>query len=37
MRAGRSAAEAIQLMREKRCDAVLCNKTFEKWLLNYHE
>lgn len=33
MRQGRSAAEAIALLREKRSPAVLCNPSFEKWLL----
>ncbi len=32
---GMEPASAIKLMREKRCDAVLCNSTFEKWLLAY--
>ena len=32
---GMPAAEAIKLMREKRCDAVLCNPAFEKWLLSF--
>lgn len=26
-------ADAIRLLREKRCDAVLCNQNFEQWLL----
>lgn len=26
---------AIALLREKRCEAVLCNKTFEEWLRAY--
>jgi protein-tyrosine phosphatase len=30
---GYSAADAIALLREKRSPAVLCNKTFETWLL----
>lgn len=30
--AGRTGAEAIALMREKRSEAVLCNSTFENWL-----
>lgn len=30
---GLSPAGAIALLREKRCDAVLCNQTFETWLL----
>lgn len=33
MRQGRTAAEAIRLLREKRSPAVLCNREFEKWLL----
>ena len=32
---GMEPGAAIKLMREKRCDAVLCNKTFEQWLLSY--
>jgi protein tyrosine phosphatase (PTP) superfamily phosphohydrolase (DUF442 family) len=32
MVAGMSADSAIRLLREKRCDAVLCNRAFEKWL-----
>lgn len=27
-------ADAIKLLRERRCDMVLCNSTFEKWLLD---
>lgn len=30
---GRTAADAIALLREKRCEVVLCNSTFESWLL----
>jgi protein-tyrosine phosphatase len=30
---GMDPAEAIKLLREKRCDAVLCNAHFERWLL----
>ena len=30
---GHAAADVIGLLREKRSPAVLCNKTFEKWLL----
>lgn len=26
---------AIDLLREKRCDMVLCNETFRNWLLNF--
>lgn len=32
---GRTAAEAIALLREKRCDMVLCNEAFERWLLAF--
>ena len=32
---GMTGEQAIKLLREKRCDAVLCNKTFESWLTNY--
>ena len=32
MRAGRSSKDAIDLLREKRCDAVLCNPAFHMWL-----
>lgn len=32
MRSGMTADGAINLMREKRCDAVLCNQAFETWL-----
>lgn len=34
---GVKAADAIQQMRERRCSAVLCNKAFEQWLLNFKE
>ena len=30
---GRSPEESIALLREKRCDLVLCNESFENWLL----
>lgn len=30
---GMRAADAIALLRERRCDAVLCNPVFEAWLL----
>ena len=30
---GMKPVDAIALLREKRCDAVLCNPAFEKWLL----
>jgi protein-tyrosine phosphatase len=30
---GMEPAEAIRLMRERRCPVVLCNKAFEQWLL----
>ena len=33
MEQGKSAQEAIDLLREKRSPAVLCNKFFEEWLL----
>lgn len=33
MRLGRSAQDAIALLREKRSPAVLCNKSFEEYLL----
>lgn len=32
---GMDPKSAIALLREKRCDVVLCNKTFEEWLLAY--
>lgn len=28
---------AIALLREKRCDAVLCNRAFEGWLRDFHK
>lgn len=31
---GMAPAAAIALLREKRCSAVLCNGTFERWLLS---
>jgi protein-tyrosine phosphatase len=31
---GMEPQKAIDLLREKRCDVVLCNKTFETWLLS---
>lgn len=31
---GVPAKTAIEQMRERRCSAVLCNKTFEEWLLS---
>jgi protein-tyrosine phosphatase len=34
IRMGMEPAEAIALLREKRCDAVLCNSAFEQWLRN---
>jgi protein-tyrosine phosphatase len=33
MKAGRSAEDAIGLLRSKRCAEVLCNKTFFEWLM----
>lgn len=33
MKQGRSAREAIDLLRERRCDLVLCNLAFETYLL----
>jgi protein-tyrosine phosphatase len=33
---GMGAAEAIALLRAKRSPAVLCNRTFERWLLDQH-
>jgi protein-tyrosine phosphatase len=30
---GMKPTDAIALLREKRCDAVLCNEHFERWLL----
>lgn len=32
MKAGKSSKEAVELLREKRCDAVLCNPAFHMWL-----
>lgn len=32
---GMKPADAVRLLREKRCDMVLCNETFEWWLLRY--
>lgn len=34
---GWDPAEAIQMMREKRSDAVLCNRSFARWLLEDSE
>lgn len=34
MKRGRTATEAITLLREKRSPVVLCNQTFESWLMN---
>ena len=34
IRDGYSPADAIRLMREKRSEAVLCNQSFARWLLN---
>ena len=34
IRGGMKPKEAISLLREKRCDAVLCNLAFEKYLLS---
>lgn len=31
--AGMPAQDAVNLLRAKRCDAVLCNQAFEQWLL----
>lgn len=33
---GWTAKDAIELMRKGRCEVVLCNERFEKWLLDYH-
>ena len=33
---GMSAADAIALLRSKRSPAVLCNRTFERWLTDQH-
>lgn len=35
MMMGRTAGEAIDLLREKRCDMVLCNASFESWLRSH--
>lgn len=35
IRAGAAPADAIKLLRAKRCDQVLCNRAFEGWLLDY--
>ena len=32
---GMKPADAVALLREKRCDMVLCNEAFRNWLLNY--
>jgi protein-tyrosine phosphatase len=37
VKSGMPPAEAIAAMRERRSPAVLCNKTFEKWLLKQKE
>jgi len=37
MRAGMDAHEAVALMREKRCEAVLCNRSFEEFLYELEE
>lgn len=37
MKMGHSAGEAIDLLREKRCDMVLCNSTFEEYLRSRDE
>lgn len=37
MESGMTAAAAIALLREKRCAAVLCNRAFENWLLDYRK
>lgn len=34
MESGIKAQDAIDLLRTKRCEAVLCNQAFENWLLN---
>lgn len=34
MKQGRTAANAISLLREKRSPAVLCNQSFVRWLMN---
>lgn len=33
IRGGMKPVDAVKLLREKRCDAVLCNQDFEQWLL----
>lgn len=33
IREGMKPVDAIKIMRNKRCDAALCNKSFEGWLL----
>lgn len=33
--AGMAPAQAIAHMRKQRCDAVLCNRAFEAWLLDF--
>lgn len=35
MKMGHTASSAIDLLREKRCDMVLCNASFEKWLRSH--
>lgn len=34
---GMSPEQAIKTLRESRSPAVLCNQTFESWLLNFHK
>lgn len=34
---GMEPVEAIRTLCESRSPAVLCNKTFESWLLNFHK
>lgn len=36
IRGGMEPQGAIDLLREKRCDAVLCNRAFADWLRNYN-
>jgi len=36
-RLGHTSAEAIALLRERRCPVVLCNQTFERYLLELDE
>lgn len=36
-RLGHTSAEAIALLRERRCPVVLCNQTFERYLLDLDE